>query len=344
VSDELREQIRRLEELVAGAAGALAFPALAEAHRRAGHPEEAERVARDGLALAPHVSAGRVALALALLDQKRNDETRVELERLLGGDSEHVIAHDAAAFGAPEGVGLQAAPVAGELATLDPYPGSIPITDEAPASEPIEESPSLAIEPAQSGPFGPPPPPVPTHEFGPLPPPAPAEPLVFDADEVRDDELDDAFDQAEADREQMFGTDDVAEAALSAVTEDEGTDGDLDPMARAHVADGEDDLAAVDGLAADGLDPILSAEVGRDEDPAVLPGAPGSPFATETFAGLLERQGHVADAERLREQIAAEPVPEPETPEPAAETAGDDGAPEKQATLERWLDNLRRDT
>ena len=51
--------------------GAPAFPALAEANRRAGRLDEAERVAREGLRRCPELLAGRVALALALLDLGR---------------------------------------------------------------------------------------------------------------------------------------------------------------------------------------------------------------------------------------------------------------------------------
>jgi hypothetical protein len=342
VSDDPRaDEIRRLEALVEGATGALAFPALAEAHRRAGRPETAERVARQGLERAPHVAAGRIALALALIDQKRAPEASAELERLIGADdAEHAIARDAAATDAPEGV-AERTPVervVGELATLEPYADtSIPPRSER--REPADETPSVPMEPAAAGPFGPP------------PPPAPAEPLVFDAEGPGDEELDSAFEAAESETEQMVGADDVARAALDAVPEEEDGDDELDPMARARVADGEDDLAT----------------------------RPGSPFATETVAGLLERQGHAEEAGRVREQIVSRPgatpaetSPEPievpdETPEPGeaagppeaappvAERGRDASAPEteaptagpprkkNQATLERWLDNLRRD-
>jgi len=379
---------------VAGPAGALAFPALAETQRRSGRPEQAERVARAGLERAPHRVEGRVALALALLDQKRDAEARVELERLLGLDAEHVIAHDAATAGSPaqpeperelmldEGRGeaievdfgdrpetartdvpemartdvpeiapegrleiapdglpgmarhdsrevgsagpadasfgrpserrpeltanALGAPVVGELATLDPYPDEPDLESQVsfPAADPGDGEAHRPVGP----------------------PPSPAEPPVFDAGGVGDDELDVAFEAAESDREQMFGADDVAHAALASVPDEEEGEAELDALARVDVADGEDDL--------------VSRYDDRDET-----SAPGAPFATETVAGLLERQGHVADAARLRERIAsgsppggvAEEGAEPSTAQPAT------GHPGKQATLERWLDNLRRD-
>ena len=127
----------------------------------------------------------------------------------------------------------------------------------------------IGFEPVTAGPFGPP------------PPPAPAEPLVFDADEVRDDEFDSAFDEAESDPEQMRGADDVAQAALATVPDEEDGDAELEAPPRVDVAEGEDDL--------------------RD----VVATDPGSPFATETVAGLLEEQGHGEEADRIREGIVS---------------------------------------
>jgi hypothetical protein len=54
---------------------------LAEAQRRAGRPAEAERIARRGLAEDPDSLPLRVALALALLDQRRFEFAREELVR-----------------------------------------------------------------------------------------------------------------------------------------------------------------------------------------------------------------------------------------------------------------------
>jgi hypothetical protein len=352
-------ELERLEALVSGPLGTMAFPLLAETHRRAGRPEEAERVAREGLRRASPAPAGRIALALALLDQKRDDEARVELEGLLGGDAEHRIAREALVqAGAGPSIGLDTARVAeasaeasrGELATLDPYPQderhSSSASDENPASGdgdalPGDEAPGMTMEPGLMGPFGPP------------PPPAPARSLVFDG-EVEDDELEGAFAEAESERDQMLGADDVAQAVLASVPDEED-------LGRAE--------ADLDEEEADGF--------------AASVASPSSPFATETVAGLLERQGHGDDAARVRAALAtphsdvpstesaaaSEPAleladEEPEapqtplteswaSPEPALELADEEPeAPQTpsasrpkpaQATLERWLDNLRRD-
>ena len=58
---------------------------------------------------------------------------------------------------------------------------------------------------------------------------------------------------------------------------------------------------------------------------------PDSPFANATIAGLLEEQGHIDEAQALREAIATD-----------GQSAGTDGSAAIIATLERWLDNLRR--
>ena len=71
----------RLEASVARDPGADAFPALAEAHRRGGRPDEAERVVREGLRCRPDRVEARAVLCLALLDQGRFDDMRRELER-----------------------------------------------------------------------------------------------------------------------------------------------------------------------------------------------------------------------------------------------------------------------
>lgn len=88
-------EIARLEALVGGDPGAPAFPALAEANRRAGRLEEAERVAREGLLRRPEQVAGRVALALALIDLGRLADARAELERVLRDVPDHPLARAA---------------------------------------------------------------------------------------------------------------------------------------------------------------------------------------------------------------------------------------------------------
>ena len=106
-----------------------------------------------------------------------------------------------------------------------------------------------------------------------------------------DAELEDAFEEAAAEREQMIDANHVAEATLR----------------------------AVDGVGSVG--------------PAFPPGA-DSPFATETVAELLESQGHTAGARALRRLLE-------ERRGGRGPVASIDRS-QVIATLEAWLDNLRR--
>jgi len=87
-----RSDLERLQGLLGSDPGSAVFPALAETHRRAGEPGQAEVIARAGLDRRPDALAGRVALGLALLDQERLDEARVELERVLASVPDHPVA------------------------------------------------------------------------------------------------------------------------------------------------------------------------------------------------------------------------------------------------------------
>jgi predicted Zn-dependent protease len=105
-------------------------------------------------------------------------------------------------------------------------------------------------------------------------------------DDVAEVELEHAFEHAEAQSDEMWTANHVAEAAIEAVEADEE----------------DDPLAAEDG-----------------------------PFATETVAHLLERQGHDARAREIRQGLVRRGSAPP--------------APDRErviATLERWLENLRR--
>jgi hypothetical protein len=77
---------------------------------------------------------------------------------------------------------------------------------------------------------------------------------------------------------------------------------------------------------------LRSVEGGRPEGVVAL-GEPSSPFATETVASLLERQGDPDAARAIRESLELEVRNAGEAPEVRERWIG---------TLERWLDNLRR--
>jgi hypothetical protein len=119
-------EIVRLQALAEGDPGSSVFPALAEAHRLAGRPDEAERIARAGLERHPDRVAGRVALGLALLDGGCLDEARCEFQAVLHAVPDQVLAREA--LGQSEG--------SGELApSFEPEPAG-----EPEAFGPIEEA------------------------------------------------------------------------------------------------------------------------------------------------------------------------------------------------------------
>ena len=81
-TSEPAPETRRMITAVESDPGAEEFPALAEAHRRGGRPDEAERVIRAGLRCRPDRTEARAVLCLVLLDQGRDDDARRELERV----------------------------------------------------------------------------------------------------------------------------------------------------------------------------------------------------------------------------------------------------------------------
>jgi len=76
---------------------------------------------------------------------------------------------------------------------------------------------------------------------------------------------------------------------------------------------------------------LRAVEAGRPEGVALE--APASPFATETVATLLERQGDAERARAIRRTLEREVAEASLVPEERKRWIG---------TLERWLDNLRR--
>lgn len=107
MSDGNDYDIEALRRRVDEDAGCPEFPALAEAERRAGRPEEARRICEAGLSLAPGRLAGRVSLGLALLELGESEPAKRELAGILDSALEpHLLAHESdlpptASFDAP---------------------------------------------------------------------------------------------------------------------------------------------------------------------------------------------------------------------------------------------------
>ena len=71
-------------------------------------------------------------------------------------------------------------------------------------------------------------------------------------------------------------------------------------------------------------------------DDDALPAIPDSPFATRTVADLLDRQGHGDHAAAIRRELTYRA-------EKSVSPLGETRREQLIATLERWLENLRRD-
>jgi tetratricopeptide (TPR) repeat protein len=161
VNGETGAEVQRLGALGAGAPGAAGFPALAEAQRRAGRAEEALRIAEHGLREQPDLTAGRVALALALLDLGRVDDARRELARVLDEVPDHPLA--AHAYGATAEAGALAGfDDLAESELEDAFGGAEPARDEmldanvvaAAALRSVEEGrPEGVVAPDAASPF-----------------------------------------------------------------------------------------------------------------------------------------------------------------------------------------------
>jgi hypothetical protein len=125
-------------------------------------------------------------------------------------------------------------------------------------------------------------------------------------DSLSDAELDDAFEQAETDAEQLIDPNRVAQEAIL------------------HA-----DSGAAEGLRVDSAEGPLG---------------PGQAFLTETMANLLDRQGDARGAARIRAALAAEASPRREAPPRRDQhLARVQRRTRTVAVLERWLANLRRD-
>lgn len=137
--------------------------------------------------------------------------------------------------------------------------------------------------------------------------------------DLSDAELDDAFEQAETDTDELIDPNRVAEEAVVRVD--------------ARAGDGLREAGAADATGGDphgaGGEDILS----------------GSAFVTATMAELLERQGDARGARRIRD--ALEPAPavasRAGSPVAAGGPAADSGRQRRIDTLERWLHNIRGD-
>jgi tetratricopeptide (TPR) repeat protein len=145
----------------------------------------------------------------------------------------------------------------------------------------------------------------------------------------------------------------LAASALGSTTPSEyAALGDI-PTSAGPLSDlAEDELeSAFEGAEAQ-ADEMLSAnrvveaavrDIEKDEPEGVETFDVASPFATPTVADLLERQNHGEQARALRESIERSAAPEGRAADPGGSLP--DALYDRarvRATLERWLENLRR--
>jgi hypothetical protein len=334
--------LETLRSLVAQDPGCPEFPALAEAERRAGRAEVAQRISEEGLAQSPARLAGRVSLGLAMLDLGRHEEARLALAEILDPVLEpHRSDQDAApAWSEPvapshaptslddvTGAESEEEPSLDAVAPATPDASETLWSDQAEASQPAElASPLLAeAEPAA---------PVPSAFEGGL----------------EEAELDHAFENAESRPDEMHSANRMAEQVLMdhAPVGDQGEIDELNEFADLAAADEDDE-----------------GDEGDDEGFSI---GDASALRTETMAALLEKQGDVAGAAAIRNDLqrpaqgeaeagwttdAAEVPPASlsdlagieEGPADALDTPAGGATGRKSrilATLESWLDNLQR--
>jgi tetratricopeptide (TPR) repeat protein len=138
-----------------------AWPALADAHRRAGRLDEARKVAEHGLEGSPDDLLGRVALALTLLDEgqpdaARNtlapvfaDEVSAESEATPGGPFAAFAAVGATALSDPAhapGADVEALAAIDELEVEDAFEAAEARTDEMHNANHLAEAALHAVE------------------------------------------------------------------------------------------------------------------------------------------------------------------------------------------------------
>ncbi len=75
--------IKKFEDILASNPKAYSFAPLAEIYRKLGLPDEALRIAKQGVALHPEFAAGQMALATSCLDKNMVEEARQALEAVV---------------------------------------------------------------------------------------------------------------------------------------------------------------------------------------------------------------------------------------------------------------------
>ncbi|MCP4040105.1 MAG: hypothetical protein GY733_24380 [bacterium] len=342
------EQLSREIDENPGSAG---FPRLSEAYRRDGQVERAEEIAKSGLARAPERLGGKVALALVMLDKGEITLASRELQAILEDVPE--VPHESQAPDEAEVLAEVEEEVADEAVA------------EADADETLEPS---AEHRLYATPLASPSDVLPHFDDAPGAPDeqAPA------GEDLRPEEIDDAFAAAEAQRSEMVSANELAEAAVLDVEDDGSDPGAYRPSEHpvfttetmAGLLEGQGDAEGAEEVRAaigdtSELD-VLDADADAQDPPQLErglsdPNAVTVPEADVDVSSEAEEQpilqaGPVCDPEPepldaacAIDDIAADPIPDIPA---SVSNAGSERAARRQrivAKLEGWLENLRRD-
>ncbi len=315
-------EIGRLQGLGAHDPAGPTIAAFAEAHRRAGDPDKALRLADEGLAAQPDLVAARVARALALLDLGRAEDARRDLEAVLRIVADHPVAR--ALVESPTGAAAERESFGDfDENELDrAFVAAEPETDQMVSANDFAEAAIHAIDDEPESPW-----------------------------EAANDAAGSAWAAAAEERGTAWaGADDGPEPVLPAV---EVSSTDDEPELEWDRSDPDPELEwdPSDGGPEPSWDPSDGGPVGElvieaEPDEPGLAAGPDSPYATATMAHLLDEQGHREAAAGLRDSLATRAAPpEPEaSPDDPTTTPGDPEDRRILSTLEGWLSNLRRRT
>lgn len=302
--EDVRDEIEVLQAVVEAEPGSAAFPRLAEAYRRDGQVERAVAIARAGLALAPERMGGRVALALALMDRGENTQAIQELSCIMENVPE--VLSDISETAVTPAVETIETLMDDDAASDDESADTseeesdasvgdeFPVLVEAPAETSIEAAPEPAPEAqdhvtdATDDDVS-----ETEHRLYAVPLASPSAVLpeldeqrseVASDSELREDEIDEAFAQAEPDV--VVTPNQVAQAAILDTVEH------VDAVEEVDEPEEVEEPAATHPAAA----PVDFGEEYRASERPV--------FATETMANLLEGQGDTEAADRIRASLS----------------------------------------
>lgn len=351
-------EFEALNREIAENPGSPSFPRLAEAYRRAGQVERAESIAKQGLAQTPERLGGRVALALAMLDKGEITLATQELARIMENVPE--VPHESPEVVSTAGSGAESAEEGVELAG-ELHPGCEttsgehrlycePLAARSDVLPDLDNQPGDRFDDRSDGELG--------HEL---------DERGGDEDSpgaaIRQEEIDDAFDSAQTEADQMISANRLAEAALRDVGEpDETYTASEHPVfateTMAGLLEGQGDREGAHRIRASIPGENASSDLETGSEATTIPevvtsSGVATPSGVATSFGVATLPGVPIDldAATLPTVPAAEGAPESPQPTQAPGEESGGGVSDIDAArrariiqrLESWLANIRRD-